>query len=106
MTERCNSNNCEMEQKMLKKAIEVHVAKIRYLDSSCLNADCQWDKSDFRPVINSLYQVLKTYNNCDMVEKLVQRVKSFRRRMFFMSAMATEKEAHLLAYELEAFLES
>lgn len=64
-----------------------------------------WGKGCFRPIINSLYYALKAYN-CEGVKCLFKRVRSFKKRMFFMSASAVEEEAHALAAELYAFLES
>lgn len=106
MADKCNCSICEKELEMLKKAMEVHAYKLKRLDSSILRADHHWGKSSFKPLVNSLYYALEAYKcDGDVIKKLIQRVKCFRRRMFFMSDEAVEKEAHALASELEAFLE-
>lgn len=94
-------NECDKCNRILKGILREHAENLQRLGIG----SSSWEKSDFIPVINSLYHVLKAYK-CDEIEKILRRVSSFKRRMLFMKDSAVEEEAKALANELFNFVES
>lgn len=96
------SENGSKEMRMLKAAMKSYCEEISRLS----NSKAERERSEFRTAINYLYQALKTYTYFDLEKRLMQRVKEFRMRWFFMSYSEVEYEACALARELEIYLES
>ena len=95
------------KNEFLKSVIEYYCDEIRKKDSSILSDPDdtpQWPKAVFRSMVNGLHMALKYYGS-DKFNAIRKRVNALRWSMIFMSASRAEDEAHLLAAELERFLQ-